>query len=39
LLPLRKELKMIRRNQGNGFGPKRDKISDKIIVTYAEEPW
>jgi hypothetical protein len=36
---LRKELKIIRRNQGKEFGPKRDKISEKIIVMCAEEPW
>jgi len=30
---------MIRRNQGKKFGPKKDKVSEKFIVTYAEEPW
>jgi len=36
---LGKELKMIRRNQGKEFVPKRDKISEKIIVICAVEPW
>jgi hypothetical protein len=36
---LRKELKMIRGNQGKNVGPKKDKISEKIIVICAKEPW